>query len=421
MAITKVVPAVIAVTNNITSNTFGSANTIPSFQVDGSGVIVAASNTAITLTANSVANNQFQTGSIENYMRAQGAFAGNRNKIINGAMQIDQRNAGGTLTVSASSQYVVDRWLIYGTQSAKFTSAQGGPITGAAATAGFNKYLNVNSSSSYSVNSNDVFLVRQAIEGYNITDLQWGTANAKTVTLSFWVNSTLTGTFGGSLTNGDVNRSYPFSYTIVAANAWEQKFITISGPTTGTWDSTSGTGIRLYFNMGAGSTFNGTANAWATVSDVTFPTGSTSVVGTSGANWYLTGVQLEVGSTPTPFEFRHFGQELNLCLRYFESTVGLGEAAASGTINSFRATLGVYAGNSYFGPIVFKVNKRSIPTVTFYNESNTSGALTAYTTTTNASQTATTQNATTTGCNGTLSSVTGSNFVQGKWSAESEI
>ena len=367
MAITKVVPAVIAVTNNITSNTFGSANTIPSFQVDGSGVIVAASNTAITLTANSVANNQFQTGSIENYMRAQGAgaFAGNRNKIINGAMQIDQRNAGAAISNDTTgTQYSLDRWLIYGTQSAKFTVQQD---SSANTVAGFASSLKVISSSAYTLNGTDTFHITQRIEGLNTYDLAWGTASAKTVTLSFWVRSSLTGTFGGVIKNSATDYNYPFSYTIVAANTWEQKIITIPGATSGTWLSTNGIGLGLRFSLGsnyqaypAGSWTGGYADS---------SSGATSVVGTNAATWYITGLQIESGSTPTPFEYRNYGSELNLCQRYFESSYDTGSAvgsigsAANGTI---AAVANITTTNRPFVGTQFKVQKRAVPTVTLY-------------------------------------------------------
>jgi hypothetical protein len=152
-------------------------------------------------------------------------------------------------------------------------------------------------------------------EGFNIADLAWGTANAKTVTLSFWVNCSLTGTFGGSFRQGSGTRSYPFTYTISSANTWEQKTITVAGDTSGTYASNNTAGLILSLGFGVGSTFSATAGAWAAGNFVS-ATGATSVVGTSGATFYITGVQLEIGTSATPFERRMYGQELALCQRY---------------------------------------------------------------------------------------------------------
>ena len=238
---------------------------------------------------------------------------GMRNRIINGAMVIDQRNAGASVTPT-SSTYTVDRWTTNLTQASKFSVGQNaGSVT---PPSGYTNYLGVTSLSSYSVASGDFFALLQNIEGFNVADFGFGAAGASTVTLSFWVRSSLTGTFGGSLTNSAINRSYPFSYSISAANTWEQKSVTISGDTSGTWLKDNGVGLRIYFNLGAGSTYSGTAGVWAAAA-YTAPTGATSVVGTNGATFYLTGVQLEVGSVATPFERRLYPQELAMCQRYF--------------------------------------------------------------------------------------------------------
>jgi hypothetical protein len=181
---------------------------------------------------------------------------------------------------------------------------------------GFTNYLGITSSSAYSVLTGDAFGFYQLVEGFNCADLAWGTANAQTVTLSFWVRSSLTGTFGGSIINNAANRSYVFSYTISAANTWEQKTITIAGDQSGTWLTTNGTGLMVRYGLGSGSTFTGTAGSWG-AGNIVQPTGSVSVVGTSGATWYITGVQLEKGSTATSFDYRPYGTELALCQRYF--------------------------------------------------------------------------------------------------------
>jgi hypothetical protein len=173
--------------------------------------------------------------------------------------------------------------------------------------------------SAYSVGSSEYFFLEQNIEGFNFADMAWGTANASPVTLSFWVRSSLTGTFGGAFRNNDANRSYPFTYTISVANTWEYKTITVAGDTTGTWvGATNGKGCELKLGLGVGSSLSGTAGAWAG-SNFVSATGATSVVGTNGATFYITGVQLEKGSTATSFDYRPYGTELALCQRYYYS------------------------------------------------------------------------------------------------------
>jgi len=238
-----------------------------------------------------------------------------KNRIINGNMVIDQRNAGASITPT-SGQYSLDRWYSSLSQTSKFTvQRNAGSVT---PPAGFTNYLGVTSSSAYTVGASELFTVAQQIEGFNIADLGWGTANAKTVTLSFWVRSSLTGTFGGVINNDGSSRSYPFTYTISSANTWEYETITIAGDTTGTWGTTNGTGLNLRFGLGVGSSVSGTAGAW---SGSTFygATGATSVVGTNGATFYITGVMLEVGTQATTFTLAggSYGAELALCQRYY--------------------------------------------------------------------------------------------------------
>jgi hypothetical protein len=208
-----------------------------------------------------------------------GTTTGFKNRIINGNMAIDQRNAGASVTNSSSTQpYCLDRYWAYGSVSSKYTVQQNaGSVT---PPVGFSNYLGVTSLSAYTVGSSEQFRISQAIEGYNIADLNFGSANAKTVTLSFWVRSSLTGTFGGSLNNGDYSRSYPFLFTISSANTWEQKTITVAGDTTGTWQTTTSAGLWVCFSLGVGSALTNTAGSWATGAYVN-ATGATSVVGTN--------------------------------------------------------------------------------------------------------------------------------------------
>ncbi|CAB4139127.1 hypothetical protein UFOVP342_13 [uncultured Caudovirales phage] len=251
---------------------------------------------------------------------------GLKNRIINGDIRIDQRNAGASVTPSTGT-YTADRWRAYQNVASKFTVQQ---VSANANTAqGFDQSLRITSSSAYTPSGSNLFLITQNIEGNNIVDLSWGTASAKTVTLSFWVYSSLTGTFGGSLVNGAETLSYPFTYTISSANTWEQKTITVAGPTTGTWDTSTGVGIEVNFGIGAGSTYQGTAGSWQSGAFFT-ATGTTNIVATNGATWQLTGVQLERNTTATPFEWLPYTTELQLCQRYYwRNAPGGGSIAVS--------------------------------------------------------------------------------------------
>jgi hypothetical protein len=287
---------------------------------------------------------------------------GFKNRIINGAMVIDQRNAGASVTPT-TNQYTLDRWELYVNQSSKLSFQQNqGSVT---PPAGFSNYMGLTSLSAYTVGSGDLFLLDQYIEGYNVADLNWGTANAKTVTLSFWVRSSLTGTFGGAFTNSGNARSYPFTYTISSANTWQQISITIAGDTSGTWNTTNGTGLGVRFSLGCGSTYLGTSGSWASASYFG-ATGQTNVVTTNGATFYITGVQLEVGTVATSFDYRPYGTELALCQRYAI------QMAVSGYDNYQYYAIG-YLYNTTTGTYVtyLPVPMRTTPTIT------SSGTLTA--------------------------------------------
>jgi hypothetical protein len=236
-----------------------------------------------------------------------------RNRIYNGDMRIDQRNAGASVT-NPANLYTLDRFASSQSQASKYSVQQNaGAVT---PPSGFTNYLGVTSLSAYTVGSSENFAIYQPIEGFNVSDLDWGKATAKTVTLSFWVRSSLTGTFGVSLMNSAQNRSYPASYTINTADTWEYKTISISGDTSGTWLTTNGVGIYLFIGLCVGSASSGASGSWAGATYFGV-TGATSVVGTNGATFYITGVQLEQGSTATEFERRPIGVELSLCQRYY--------------------------------------------------------------------------------------------------------
>jgi hypothetical protein len=242
-------------------------------------------------------------------------YTGFKNRIINGAMVIDQRNAGASVTPT-DGQYTLDRWTSALSQSSKYTVQQN--AGSATLPVGFKNYLGatVGASANVTVGSGDFFFLSTKIEGYNIADLGWGTANAKTITLSFQVYSSLTGTFGGALRNSGSSRCYPFTYTVSSANTWTTISITIAGDTSGTWLSTNGIGLEVCLNLGTGTTYSGTAGSWAS-SNYVSATGAVKIIETNSATFYVTGVQLEKGSTATSFDYRPYGTELALAQRYY--------------------------------------------------------------------------------------------------------
>jgi hypothetical protein len=306
--------------------------------------------TGAKLAANTLANSVFQTGSVESYMRAVNLDFGLRNRIINGDMRIDQRNNGASVTPNASA-YTLDRWELSTAVSSKLSVQQS-----STAPAGFRNSVLLTSTSAYTPSSSDYISYCQKIEGFNFADMMWGTANARPVTISFWVRSSLTGTFSGALQNDGAGRSYPFTYTISAANTFEFKTVTIAGDTSGTWNTTTGKGVEVHFNMGSGSNLLGTAGAWASVWN-TGATGSVSLVGTNGATWYLTGVQVEEGLQPTPFEYRHYTTELQLCQRYFYKHASGG----SGSNDNVIGFAWYYTSSFVLSYIKFPVNMRTNP------------------------------------------------------------
>jgi len=242
---------------------------------------------------------------------------GFKNRIINGAMVIDQRNAGASVAVTTSDTYVTDRFAtqIFGSGTGRFTAQQVSTVP-----TGFAKSLQLTvTTTDASPAAGYGYCIQQRIEGYNVADLLFGSASAQTVTLSFWVRSSVTGSFGFLLNNASVTRNYGVLYTISAANTWEQKTITIAGDTTGTWETTNLNGLGVTFCLGGGSTRTVSTgwNANATGSTPSFVTGGTNLMATNGATFYITGVQLEKGSTATSFDYRPIGTELALCQRYY--------------------------------------------------------------------------------------------------------
>ena len=280
------------------------------------------------------------------------AGLGFRNIIINGDFRIDQRNAGASFT-STNGLYGLDRWVYGASQASKTTTQR---IT--STIPGFVHSMRITSTSAYTPVGNDEIEWFQRIEASQIAQFGWGTASAKPAVLSFWVKSSITGTFGGSITDSVLGYSFPFSYTINTANVAEYKSITITPPPSGTWTSTGvGYGMVLFISLGAAGTSLGTAGAW-TSGFKNGATGQTNLVATNGATLEITGVQLEANYQPTPFEQRPIGTELALCQRYYEKAFG-----------SFR---GQTSAGGYIGAhIAYRVSKRTAVAPTY----NASGGI----------------------------------------------
>ena len=285
-----------------------------------------------------------------------GTTTGFKNRIINGNMTIDQRNNGAQTNSATNNGYTLDRWATQNNSGASRFTVQrnANSIT---PPAGFINYLGCVSTGAYSPASGDAIGMIQRIEGYNIADLGWGSANAKTVTLSFWVYSSLTGSFGGCFFNGNGNYSYPFTYTISTANTWQQITLTVAGPTSGSWSTDNSTGINVIFALGTGSALSGPANSWS-ANGYYGATGQVNWVGTNAATFYITGVQLEVGTTATNFDFRSYGTELSLCQRYLPAISTSGAVGSPSFIcNGYNASSA-----SWYGIYPFKVTPRTPPT-----------------------------------------------------------
>ena len=279
---------------------------------------------------------------------SEGALS-NRNLMINGNVLIDQRNSGSSITPTSDQTFTVDRFKARLNNASKYSVQQ---VTDAPS--GFYNSLKVTSAAATTVGTNDYYQISTQLEGYTTDVLQQGTSAAKQYTLSFYVKSSLTGTFGGGYSNNQGDRFYAWTYTINSANTWERKSITITGATDGTWLQTTNSGLWTYWTLGAGSGVQTTAGVWGT-SFKRGPTGATNVVATNGATWQITGIQLEVGDTATDFEHRSYGDELARCQRYYYQLVD-GAGQHMGMAGYYNSTLLMVG-------IEFPVTMRASPTL----------------------------------------------------------
>ena len=343
-----------------------------SFGYTGSGFINGQSITTNTITF--LDNTQVSTGN----------SLGSRNKIINGDMRVDQRYSGSLITLIADGAYTVDRWRGGYTQANKLNYQQ--VTTPNNILNGFSHSLKVTVSTAYAVTTNDYFFLQQRIEGFNSSDLAWGTASAQSATLSFWVYSSVTGTYGLTVRDGGETICYPTSYTINAQNTWEKKTITINGPTSGgTFSVTNGIGMEIQFGLGYGSALTGnlSQNAWNNGFSGQ-PSGAANFMNTQGAVFYLTGVQFESGNVATPFERRIFPQELLNCQRYYHrldgsvaGTILLVGAYAYATTNaaqsfcSFPARMRIAPISTFGGSVSVQTSAGNWPATAITNAPNT--------------------------------------------------
>jgi hypothetical protein len=302
------------------------------------------------------------TATINSMTPTADSLQGFRNRIINGDMRIDQRNAGAAVTTDGS--FPIDRWKYEQSQTSKLSLARSTTVP-----SGFTNSVSVTVTTAYTPTTDNYFVLTQSIEGLNVSDLGWGTASAKTITLSFWVRSSVTGTYSFGLANSAYNRSYVSTYAISAANTWEYKTITIAGDTTGTWLTDTGIGLRVRFNLGSGPDRDATANVWGTGADWGV-SGDVDLVANSGATWFITGVQLEVGSVATPFERRPYGTELALCQRYCQMIKGSGSFTKYG--------LGVCTSTTNLrGVVHLPVSMRTAPSLTTTSTASNYGVYTS--------------------------------------------
>ena len=273
-----------------------------------------------------------------------------RNIIINGDMSIAQRGTSVSGLSSGISYNTADRWQFQISGIGTHTQSVSTDVpTGQ----GFAKSLKVECTTSATPSASGYLIIAQQVEGQNLQYLKKGTANAESLTLSFWVKSNKTGTYVANILDNDNSRQISNSYTINASNTWEKKTLTFAGDTTGVFGNDNNTSIELNFWLGAGSTYtSGTLQtSWTSTANADLAVGQVNLADSTSNEWYITGVQLEAGTTASDFEFLPHDVNENRCMRYFEYTTGA---------NSHG---GLYAGTTYIGHVFYKVRKRTRPTL----------------------------------------------------------
>jgi hypothetical protein len=345
------------------------------YSADSSGVLALQTNgtTAVSVSTAQVVTLTNALAEASGGIGTTVGYNGFKNRIINGGMVVNQR--GGTVTPGAGGTYGIDRFYGYASGGGVFTAVQS-TDTPSGSGFSYSNLLTVTTPDS-SIGATEYYSTGQFIEGYNVADLMWGTANAKTVTLSFWVKSSVTGSYSACLYNNAGDRCYPAAFTISAANTWQQVTLTVAGDTSGTWLTTNGIGLALRIDLGSGASFNGTANTWNTSGGFVGIRTSSNVdwIATNGATFYYTGVQLEKGSTATSFDYRPYGTELALCQRYYQ------RISDSVNTNVFVATGLAYTATRFFTSTYFKVQMRIPPQAVDFSNLRIQNVGSAYTVT----------------------------------------
>tara|TARA_Y100000004_G_scaffold34289_1_gene36573 strand:+ start:573 stop:1778 length:1206 start_codon:yes stop_codon:yes gene_type:complete len=294
---------------------------------------------------------------------------GRRNLVFNGGMQIHQRT--GTITLGTALTTTLDRMTFYKSHAGTNTVEQSTDTP-----VGFSNSLKFTTTvADSSVAATDRVAMIYRMEGLDAAKLEFGTSNAQTINISFYVKSSITGTHGGAVGNGSDNRAYPFTYTISSANTWERKSITVAGDTTGTWATNNARSLQVCWGLGVGSQFSGTAGAWEAADRNSATGATTGVLTTANATWFITGIQIEIGSSASDFEHRSFAEELALCQRYYQKSYVYETAPGTATQHGSWSTGGHQGGTStgyVEGVINFERLMRATPTLTLYDHNGNS-------------------------------------------------
>jgi hypothetical protein len=289
--------------------------------------------------------------------------AGFRNLVINGDMQIAQRNTS-VASITTSGYYTLDRFLFNNSSLGTWTMSQSTDVPSGY---GFAKSLKLDcTTADASPSAGDFLILSHRVEGQNVQYLKKGTANAVSLTLSFWVKSTKTGTFVSTIRDVTNTRRISQTYTVNVTNTWEFKTLTFAGDTTGAFANDNSSSLELQFWLGAGSTYtSGTLNtSWASDTSANFAVGQVNIADNTANDFLITGIQLEAGTSATDFEFLPIDVSLNRCLRYCEVYEGSSEGSSipQGIAQSDTANRGE--------TIIHYTRKRASPTVTVNTVSN---------------------------------------------------